>query len=114
MSDISSPPRLEVADVPELGNLVARMLAKEPVERPRDGGEALAALGTVERELQGVPASLVGPALAKRRSGRGRVALLAAGLAALAAVGGVVLWRSGALSPGPGRTPASSWPWPTW
>jgi adenylate cyclase len=45
------PPPLEVAEVPSLGPLVARMLSTDPVRRPRDGGEVLQALATVEKEL---------------------------------------------------------------
>jgi len=46
-SSEESAPRLEVEDCPELGELVARMLAEDPVERPRNGAAAL-------KELQGV------------------------------------------------------------
>ncbi|HEY6003220.1 MAG TPA: serine/threonine-protein kinase, partial [Anaeromyxobacter sp.] len=49
-------PRLEVPGVPALGALVARMLAKDPVERPRDAGEVLAALLAVQEELSRTPA----------------------------------------------------------
>ncbi|MFL5298893.1 MAG: serine/threonine-protein kinase, partial [Anaeromyxobacteraceae bacterium] len=37
-------PALEVAAAPALGDLVARMVAPDPVDRPRDGAEVLAAL----------------------------------------------------------------------
>ncbi|WP_242371394.1 serine/threonine-protein kinase, partial [Anaeromyxobacter sp. SG26] len=37
-------PALHVPDAPALGALLARMLAKDPVDRPRDGAEVAAAL----------------------------------------------------------------------
>ncbi len=97
-------PGLEVPAAPGLGDLVARMLAKEPVERPRDGGEVLAGLSAVERELERAPASAAGPVRARRRAGRKRAALFAAGVAAVAAIAAVALWRGRLPAPasGPG------------
>ncbi len=46
-------PRLEAPDVPALGALVARMLEKNPVKRPRDGAELLAPLAELRRQLEG-------------------------------------------------------------
>ncbi len=86
-------PELEVPEAPGLGDLVARMLAKEPVERPRDGGEVLAGLSALQRELQRVPASTSGPVRARRRAGRRRAALIAAGVATVAAIAAVAWWR---------------------
>jgi TolB-like protein len=43
--------RLEVAGAPELGDLVERMLAKTPTERPRDGAEVLKALAPFQDQL---------------------------------------------------------------
>ncbi len=48
-------PRLVVAEDPELGDLVAEMLRKEPVKRPRDGARVLEALSRVARELEAQP-----------------------------------------------------------
>jgi len=89
-------PALDVPEVPALGGLVGRMLAKDPVDRLRDGAAVLAALSAYQRELDRTPSSPQAPARARRRP-RGR--LVAAGLGAalaLAAVvtGGVVLTRS--------------------
>src|SRR5207249_2548147 len=50
-----APPQLEVAGLPPLGDLVGRMLNRDPVERPRDGGEVLAALNAFEHELSRLP-----------------------------------------------------------
>jgi len=79
-------PALEVPAAPPLGGLVSRMVAKDPVERPRDGVEVLAALSALERE----PAPNAGgrPEPVRRRSRhRLRLALLAvAGLIAGAAI----------------------------
>jgi TolB-like protein/Tfp pilus assembly protein PilF len=48
-------PRLEVAEAPALGELVAEMLKKDPVRRPRDGARVLEALSAIARELEGRP-----------------------------------------------------------
>ncbi|HET9594048.1 MAG TPA: serine/threonine-protein kinase, partial [Anaeromyxobacteraceae bacterium] len=44
-------PPLDVAEAPALGDLVARMLERDPVDRPRDAGEVLAALEAIREEL---------------------------------------------------------------
>ncbi|GEJ57542.1 protein kinase domain-containing protein [Anaeromyxobacter diazotrophicus] len=88
-------PRLEVAGLPSLGPLLARLLELDPVRRPRDAVEvapALAALGH-EAERAGPGAAVV------RRPGPRPRALLA--LAALAAaLTAALALRDGAL---PGR-----------
>ncbi|HSB20193.1 MAG TPA: protein kinase [Anaeromyxobacteraceae bacterium] len=58
-------PRLEVPEAPALGELVAEMLRKDPVRRPRDGARVLEALSAVSRELEGRPPG--GSAPARRR-----------------------------------------------
>jgi eukaryotic-like serine/threonine-protein kinase len=55
---------LEVREEPGLAELVSRMLARDPVRRPRDAGEILAALRSFDQELRrssaaGVPAHVV-------------------------------------------------------
>ncbi len=68
------PSLLDVSGIPSIGPLLARMLASDPVERPRDGGEVVVALGALEREMpsEDVPPS---PSPRKERSGRpGRLA----------------------------------------
>ncbi len=86
-------PVLEVPGEPALGELVSRMLSKRAVERPRDGGEVLAALQAFEGELRRAP--MIGPVRARRRPGLRLAVLLAAGIAVGAAVaGGVAWWRA--------------------
>ncbi len=54
----SSPaPVLEVPEAPALGELVGRMLEKDPVKRPRDAAEVLSALTAFQRELERVPSA---------------------------------------------------------
>lgn len=85
-------PSLEVAELPALGELVGRMLQRDPVERPRDAAEVLAALGMFQQELARAPASgSSGPVRRRRRSSWRwalpvtAVALLGAGLLAVVA-----------------------------
>ena len=52
-------PVLDVPEIPPLGPLVARMLEKDPVLRPRSGAEVLAALSAFDLELNRTPS---GPA----------------------------------------------------
>ena len=61
-----SAPMLEVPGVPELGTLVDRMLAKDPVARPRDAGAILAALLSAQEELASVPALEPAPRVVPR------------------------------------------------
>ncbi len=83
-------PALDVPDRPALGDLIARMLAKDPVARPRDGAEAVAAL----RSLAGgapAPAGPAGPGRPVRRRPRpwprlGLVAMVGLALGAAAAL----------------------------
>jgi len=97
-------PALEVPGEPALGELIARMLEKRPVARPRDGGELLAPLAAFGRELGRAPGSASGPVRTRRRPGRRLAGMLAAGVAAgTLLAGGVAWWRSagrlGAPSP---------------
>ena len=75
-------PRLEVAGLPALGALVGRMLSKDPVERPRDAGQVLAALLSAEEELARTPA-LAPVARAVRPSPLGAMARSPRALAAV-------------------------------
>ncbi len=45
-------PALEVPEAPALGDLATRMLARDPVERPRDGAEVLASLEAIQEALR--------------------------------------------------------------
>jgi eukaryotic-like serine/threonine-protein kinase len=77
-------PALEVPEAPLLGSLVARMLAPDPVRRPRDASEVRAALAAVQAELARAPAA-AGAVRLRRRRGPWRVALLVAAGALLGA-----------------------------
>jgi eukaryotic-like serine/threonine-protein kinase len=48
-------PELAIPEEPELGELIRRMLAQDPVRRPRDGTELLAALATFASALERAP-----------------------------------------------------------
>jgi TolB-like protein/Flp pilus assembly protein TadD len=63
-------PRLEVPEAPGLADLVADMLRKDPVKRPRDGARVLEALSAISREA-GEPAPGTAPARRARTSSRG-------------------------------------------
>jgi TolB-like protein/Flp pilus assembly protein TadD len=102
-ADRDPPARLEVPEVPSLGPLVARMLATDPVGRPRDGGEVLQALSVVEEEVaaagvirDGVRRMAASPMEALYRARRGRrlaVLLCVLGLVAAAPGAAWYLWK---------------------
>ncbi len=97
-------PEVEVAGAPALGALVARMLAQDPVERPRDAGEVLEALEAFQGELDRSPTSSTStPTVRRPMSMRRRRALLGAGALAvalaLAVVVGRVAWRAASRTP---------------
>lgn len=52
-----------------LGELVGRMLEKEPVKRPRHGEEVLRALAAYQKELERSPGSIIAPVQTRPRSG---------------------------------------------
>jgi TolB-like protein/Tfp pilus assembly protein PilF len=69
LEDASPAPSLEIAEEPGLADLVAQMLEKDLVQRPRDAGEVLAALTSFQQELARAaaqPSSV--PVRAKRRA----------------------------------------------
>jgi eukaryotic-like serine/threonine-protein kinase len=92
------PPALDVPDQPALGALVARMLQRDPVARPRDGGEVLAVLEPLERELGRTPAGGGRePAVRRRRHRPWRLAAaVALGVALAAGATGLVLRQQAA------------------
>ncbi len=94
---------LEVPGAPALGGLVDRMLARRPVDRPRDGAAVLEPLAALARQLDSAPASA--PGTVKRvRAGWQRLALLAAGslvAGALLALGAAWWLRGRAPAEGP-------------
>ena len=86
-------PRLEIPDLLALGVLLARMLQRDPVERPRNAGEALAVLSAFQGELQ--HAACGEAAVTIRRWWRARVVALGVpAVLAAAAVGGLLVGRS--------------------
>ncbi|MFT3917524.1 MAG: protein kinase [Anaeromyxobacteraceae bacterium] len=84
----SPAPDLEVAGLPALGELVATMLEKDPVHRPRDGGVVLRALELVGQVLRGAGESAPGPeaVVVRRREPAPWWRTRVAGIAAIAAV----------------------------
>jgi tetratricopeptide (TPR) repeat protein len=107
--------RLAVEEVPALGDLVARMLAKDPVDRPRDGGEVLAALEAFRQEMERTPSS-ASRVVRSHHPALRLAAVAGIGLAIVAGVG-VAAWllarragepAAGAAAPGPASAPAAS------
>src|SRR6266508_2676978 len=86
------PPVLEVREASALGGLVGRMLEQDPTRRPRDGGEVLAELSAIHKELElatSVPSVTV---RARRRSWRVFAPIAAGVLLGMAIMAGA-LWR---------------------
>ncbi len=83
-------PPLHLAALPALGALVAEMLAKDPVARPRDGGAVLERLLELRRELPDRPAAGSPPARPGRRPLRRTMGLVVGTAVATAAVGALV------------------------
>ena len=95
-------PALEVPELPALGTLVSRMLEKDPVRRPRDAGEVLAALDAFSQELDRTPSGSTGNVRARRRAPRRLLVALAAVVAAGALAAGA-LWLRTEPAPAPGE-----------
>ncbi len=68
LASASPAPGLEVPEAPALGELVGRMLEKDSVKRPRDGGEVLSALTTFQQELERLPSTASAPVRTRRPS----------------------------------------------
>jgi TolB-like protein/Tfp pilus assembly protein PilF len=95
-ADARPAPALDVPDAPALGTLVGRMLERDPVRRPRDAGEVLAALRSVQQELERAPAANGGVRVRRRRGPWRLMVLVAVGAIAGAVVAGVVTQRRAA------------------
>ncbi len=93
--------RLDVPEAPALAPVVARMLAKDPVERWRDAGEVVAALTPILRMAEGSTALPPAPAAPGRRR---RSGVVAAALT-VAALGGAGAWYLGARPRDSGAIP---------
>jgi len=76
-SDFTAP-RLEVEAAPELGELVERMLSRDPVYRPRDGAAVLAELERLSPQLLPSAEQLTPTVRVRRTSWPRTIALLAA------------------------------------
>jgi len=94
-------PALDVPESPALGTFIARMLEKDPVRRPRHGGEVLAALSTFQGEIGRTPSSSSAPARAQRRSPLQAAALLAGAALLVALAAGLALRGRWLAAPGP-------------
>ncbi|ABS28352.1 serine/threonine-protein kinase [Anaeromyxobacter sp. Fw109-5] len=86
-------PALEVPDAAPLGALVARMLAKDPVDRPRDGAAVAAALLALRAELDSAPAPARPAPAGRPPHPRRRWAAAALAAVALALIAGGVSLR---------------------
>jgi len=96
-------PALEVSGAPALGDLVGRMLEKDPVKRPRDGSEALRVLEAATAEMARAP---VADLEVRTRRPRLRLALLAAMSVAVGAGLAYAAWKHSSEGiPSPGGRP---------
>ena len=99
-------PALDVPDLPGVGPVVAWMLEKDPVDRPRDAAAALAALEPLRPASTSAAGTSSSTVRVRRRRRGGRwLAALAAGAALVLGAGWLVRDRLGAEPP-PGRTPS--------
>jgi tetratricopeptide (TPR) repeat protein len=96
--DARAPPILEVPDLPALGSLVQRMLARDPVDRPRDAA-------AVARELDEMggpaPAEVVVDPVRPRPVRAFRARMAACALASLAAGAALGAWAVARLARAP-------------
>jgi tetratricopeptide (TPR) repeat protein len=88
-------PRLEVEGLPALGEFVARMVALDPLARPRDGAEALEALVAIAPATGGAaaPSGTVPAVRARRRRRVDRRVLVAAAAGVAVASAAYVVGR---------------------
>jgi TolB-like protein len=84
-------PRLEVPEAPALAPAVARMLAKDPVERCRDASEVVATLAPILRLVEGSADAAVPPAPPEPAR---RAPWIVAAALLVAALAGAAVWYS--------------------
>jgi TolB-like protein/tetratricopeptide (TPR) repeat protein len=97
-------PALEVSEAPGVGPLLARMLAIDPVGRPRDASQVLGALAADARSSE--PAAAGTPRVVVKRFRARAVAVGSAGaVLATVAAGAWLAWR-GRVSIAPERSPS--------
>ena len=95
-------PELEVPGTPALGDLVGRMLAIDPVERPRHAGEVLEALVALRGETLRSPSTSATGRVRRRRPWRRVAALTALGTVLGLLAGAALTWGRGpAAADGP-------------
>jgi len=92
-SSKGTAPSLVVPDLPELGELVGQMLAKSPVDRPRNGAAVLDSLQRTAELLPPASNSLKAPVRVRKRRRWLRAALLGGGALALLSFGYVFVRR---------------------
>ncbi len=99
-------PARAIPGVPGLGELVARMLAADPQRRPRNGGEVVAALTPLLRDLE-TPPEWRAAARGRRRGRRAILAIVAgAGIAVTAAAAWLASRGAATVSFAPGAPAA--------
>ena len=95
-------PAIEVPAVPALAELIARMLEKDPVRRPRDAAQVLTVLAALRAEHGASPQPSGGPPARKSRRRTPLIATIAAASLALGLLLGLLLAsRPGWLFPAP-------------
>ncbi len=86
-------PALDVPGEPALGELVARMLERDPTKRPRDAGDVLAALSPVLAEVERADGPTPGVVVRRTQAPRRRPWLVAAVILVAVAALALVVWR---------------------
>ncbi len=91
----TAPRELEIGELPALGPFLARMTSTEPLERPRNCAEVLAALTTFQHELEGPRSSEASGVHLRRRTRTRHLAMLAACLLLVLAAAFLASHRAG-------------------
>ncbi len=105
-SSESTAPELEVRELPQLGELVGKMLQREPVRRPHAGAAVLGALQGIAKLLPDTSLDTQprpGPARIRKPRARLRIAVAAVALALLTTAAFLV-FRPGTTLPAPDRS----------
>ena len=86
------PPVLDIPKAPALGDLVGRMLERDPTRRPRDGAEVLAELSAIQAELEQATSPPAVTVRSRPRTWRVFVPIAAGVLVGMAVMAGW-MWR---------------------
>ncbi len=100
-------PELHVAEAPALGALLARMLEKDPVDRPRDAGEVLSVLAACQAQVERIPSEGGEKPVRRRRRSGLRMVALAAAFALVGALVATAIARRGSTGRERGAVPAA-------